>query len=391
MSASWRTGDLGILAIAAAGTIVLTAAAFIVAPTDALPRNDGSSFAAHSDGGRAAYLLLQDLGYRVERSFEPLASVTHDPERTALILANPSQHPSQQDVRALRRFVESGGVVIAAGSEASLFLPGTPGRPGGRIARQRKQSAALPSALSHGVTQVEMPYAGTMVGRDSPYVPVFGSYTEAAVLTARFEKGRAIWWAGSAPLVNAGIAKPGHLELFLNAVASPAGRTIVWDEFYHGHTRSLWSYLAATPLPYALLQSAGIVALALLTVARRRRPIRALVVEPRTSPLEFIDTMGGLYERARARHAAIGTVRDRVRRGLLAALALPSDASDERLAVAAAGRLPAALDVPGTLERARQASIDPDVTDEGAVAIVAELQALAQRARDLQRHRQRSS
>lgn len=390
MSAPWRTGDLGILAVAAGGTIVLTAAAFVVAPTDSLPRNDGSSFAAHADGGRAAYLLLQALGYRVERSFEPLASVSYDPERTALVIANPSAHPSQQDVRALRRFIEGGGVVLVAGSDASLFLPGTPQRPAGRIARQRKQGAALPSPLSAGVAEVEMPYAGTAVGRESPYVPVFGSYAEAAVLTMRLDKGRAIWWAGSAPLVNAGIGKPGHLELFLNAVGPPAGRTIVWDEFYHGHTRSLWSYVAATPLPYGLLQSSAIVALALLTFARRRRPIRAPAAAPRTSPLEFIETMGGLYARARARHAAIDTVRARARRALVGALGLPPDSGDDRLA-AAAGRLPSALDVAGTLERARQASIDPDLTDERAVAIVADLQTLSARARDLRRHTQRSS
>lgn len=391
MSASWRTGDLGILAIAAVGTVVLTAAAFIVAPTDSLPRNDGSSFAAHADGGRAAYLLLPELGYRVERSFEPLASASHDPSRTILVIANPSSHPSQQDVRALRRYVESGGIVLAAGSEASRFLPGTPDRPAGRIARQRKQGPSLPSALSQGVREVEMPYSGTPVGRDSPYVPVFGTYAEASVLTARFATGRAIWWAGSAPLVNAGIGRPGHLELFLNVLGVPGERTIVWDEFYHGHTRSLWSYLAATPLPYGLLQSAAIIVLALLAFARRRRPIRLPVAEPRTSPLEFIDTMGGLYQRAHARHAAIATIRDRARRTLLAALALPHDASDERLAAAAGDRLPAELDVAAALERARQAAIDPDLTDARAVAIAGELQGLAARARDLQRQRQRLS
>ncbi|HET7217144.1 MAG TPA: DUF4350 domain-containing protein [Vicinamibacterales bacterium] len=391
MPASWRTADLGILVVAAVGTIVLTAAAFVVAPTDSLPRNDGSSFAAHPDGGRAAYLLLQELGYRVERSFEPLASVRYEPERTVLVIANPSMRPSDQDVRALRGFIERGGIVLVAGSDAPAFLPGTPNRPAGRIARQRKHSASLPSPLSDGVDQVEMPYAGTPVAGDSPYVPVYGTYAEAAVLTARFEKGRAIWWAGSAPLVNAGISKPGHLELFLNAVGPPAARTIVWDEFYHGHARTAWSYLAATPLPYALLQSAGLVALALMTFARRRRPIRAQVVEPRTSPLEFIDTMGGLYERAHARHAAIVTVRESAKRALVKVLSLPPDASDERVAAAAAERLPADLDAPALLERARRASIDPDLTDDTAVAIVAELQALAVRARDLQRYRQRSS
>jgi hypothetical protein len=388
MSASWRTGDLAILAIAAAGTILLTAAAFVIAP-DSLPRHDGSSYAVHTDGARAAFLLLQELGYPVERSFEPVAALRRDPETTVLIMANPATPPSSQDVRALRLFIERGGIVLAAGSEAPAFLPGTPARRANSLARQRKHAVALPSPLSSGVSSVEMSSAGTGVSPGSPYVPVYGSYQEAAVLTARFKKGRAVWWAGSAPLVNAGIGKPGHVELLVNLLGPAGARTILWDEFYHGHTRSIWSYFAATPLPFAILQCVGVAGLALLTFGRRRKPVRPIVVEPRTSPLEFIDTMGGLYERARAMHAAIGTVRDGVRRQLLASLGLPLTTSDERLMEVVVDRLPQGSDAAELLERARRASIDPDLTAPASVAIVAELQALAARIQDLQRQRQR--
>ncbi len=60
------------------------------------------------------------------------------------------------------------------------------------------------------------------------------------------------------------------------------------------------------------------------------------MVEPRTSPLEFIDTMGGLYERARASAAAVATVYAHVRRRLLTALGLPLNTGDERLVAVAA-------------------------------------------------------
>jgi hypothetical protein len=388
MPASWRTRDLTVLAVAGAGTMLLTAASFLVAPPDALPRNDGSSYASHPDGARAAYLLLKGLDYRVDRSFEPVTGIRYQPEQTTLVLASPSAVPSDQDVRALRTFIERGGLVLATGPAGAAFLPDFPrgtekagAAAGARVARARRQDRSLPGAITEGVESIEMPAATAPLPIDSPYVVMYGSEQAPAVLTTRLGKGRAVWWAGSAPLANGGIGRPSHVEFFVNTLGPAGTRTVLWDEFYHGHTRSFWSYLADTPFFFAMLQLAAIVGVALFTYARRRRPIRERVLEPRTSPLEFIDTMGGLYERARASGAAVSTVHAHVRRRLLAALGLPIASDDERLVAAAAARL--AFDraeLSSALSKARAAAIDPNLTAAKAVPIVAELQAFAARA-----------
>jgi Domain of unknown function (DUF4350) len=389
MPASWRTSDLTVLAVAGAATVLLTAASFVAAPPSSLPRDDGSSYAAHADGGRAAFLLLQRLGYTIERSFEPLSSLSRrQAATTAVVIASPSQPPSDRDAKALVAFVESGGLVLATGPEAASFLPGGLRR-AARSSRASVRQASLPSPFSAGVTDVEMPAADTALPLHSPFVPVFGTVDEPAVVAARLGLGTAVWWAGSGPLVNGGIERPGHVELLVNTLGPAGERTILWDEFYHGHSRSIWSYLRATPLPAAILQVALIGAVALFTFSRRRRPIRSLVTEPRTSPLEFIDTMGGLYERARAAHAAIGTIRERTRRRLLEATGLPASTPDERLVTAAADRLAIGSEVSAALARAREAAADPALTPSQAVAVAADLQALAARAQAAQRQRQR--
>jgi hypothetical protein len=377
MSASWRTGDLTVLGIAAIGTVVLTAASFLVAPDASVPRQDGSSFAVHRDGAKAAYLLLRELGYRVDRSYEPLAALDADPKSTALVLANPLERPSEQDVRALKTFLNKGGVVLATGPLAAPFLPGVPSV---RLKQGRapKQMASLPGPLSAGVTSVEIAPSAPLP-LDSPFVPIFGSAREPAVLSASFGQGRAIWWAGSTPLVNGGLGQPGHAELLVNALG-PATRLVLWDEFYHGHTRSFWSYVSATPLPIALLQLGGIATLAGVTYARRRRPIRARAVEARTSPLELIDTMGGLYERAGAANAAVATVFTRTRRRLASAAGLPPSTDDDRLVAVCAERLSLdAAELERLLSNARVASTDPNLTGSQAVAIARDLQDLAAR------------
>jgi hypothetical protein len=391
MPASWRTSDLTVLAAAAAGTILLTTASFVVTPPDVLPRNDGSSYAPHPDGARAAYLLLQQLGYPVDRSFEPLAALRRDPEKTILVIAQPSIRPSDQDARALRKFIGAGGFVLITGPEAATFLPEVPKRSGTRASHPRRQQASIPGPLTAGVPEVELPSAGAPLPLDSPFIPAYGSYEDAAVLSARFDKGRVVWWAGAGPLKNGGIDEPGHVELFLNSIGPAGDRTVLWDEFYHGHTRSLWSYLAATPLPVALLQIAGLGGAALFTFTRRRRPVRSPAIEPRTSPLEFIDTMGGLYERARAANAAVATVRSRARRLLLEAAGLPPSTPDERLVTAAGERLGLGSEIAAVMARAHEGSIDPGLSGAQAVAIVSDLQELGARAQAVQRHRQRRS
>jgi hypothetical protein len=107
--------------------------------------------------------------------------------------------------------------------------------------------------------------------------------------------------------------------------------------------------------------------------------------------LEFIDTMGGLYERAQAANAAVGTVLARVRRVLLAAVGLPGATSDDRLVAVAAERL--SLDgaqLAALLSNARNASVDPDLTGRQAVTIVRQLQKVAAQV-DLVQRRHRKS
>ena len=145
-----------------------------------------------------------------------------------------------------------------------------------------------------------------------------------------------MWWASSAPLANGAIGRPQHVELLVNTLGPPGARTILWDEFYHGHTRSFWSYLAATPFASrhrcrpcgdrrrwrsSPTPGAGV------RSARR-------VVEPRTSPLEFVDTMGGLYERARR---VGGGCRDGVRARAAPAADRARPAADDRRRAAGRG------------------------------------------------------
>ena len=73
-----------------------------------------SSYSTASGGGKAAYLLLSQAGYRVERWERPLDQLPQATGKT-LILAEPDEAPTREERERLKAFVSEGGRVIATG------------------------------------------------------------------------------------------------------------------------------------------------------------------------------------------------------------------------------------------------------------------------------------
>lgn len=334
-----RPADLTVVAFAAIAGILL-AAAGAVGTAGMVGTGSASSFNSGPDGGRAAFLVLEQLGYRVERSYEPVTAIRADPATSTLILAQPVVPLSDLDRHALQQFISAGGIVLATGGGGADALggAGVDSGSGEMAAGPRPYHAIEPGVLSAGAPTITMAAELTRPEFQATFNPVYGIETDAVVQTAVIGDGRAIWWAGPTPLTNRGIADESNLALVLNAIGG-RGRTAIWDEHYHGHTRSLWSYAASTPLPWAGVQIGLILVAAGLTLTRRVGPARPRAVEPRTSPMELVETMGGLYRRAGAAQAAVASARQRLRRSLGSACGLASDCTDHQLAQAAAARL----------------------------------------------------
>ena len=98
-------------------------------------------------------------------------------------------------------------------------------------------------------------------------------------------------------------------------------------------------------------------------------------VMSRLAPLEFVDTLGGLYERAGAEPAVVGFVYQRFRATLSRQLRISSSASDTELADAVQSRLGRKESgLKTTLARALVASRARKVLPEEALGLVRELE-----------------
>jgi hypothetical protein len=333
--------DRRLLIGAGALAILVAAATIAFAPANGLESTVPSSYDSGSGGARAAYLLLEQLRYPVRRWEESPLRLRATGSHAVLILAEPTDLPENAERTALLRFVRNGGRVLFCGERLGRFFAGAnlsdpePGQ------EWRQFSSDLPSPFTRGAIRISMEPRTWWKQLGVSQLGLYGGDQPVAV-SWRMGKGELLWWAAATPLTNAGLDKADNLALFLDAVSTAGGepqREIYWDEYFHGQRRSLWSYIGGTPVTWGLLQFGIICAAILFTFSRRWGPVIAPRVESRLSPLEFVDTLGALYESAGASSVPAGVGYRHLRLALTHRLRLPVGIPDAELARAAGERL----------------------------------------------------
>ena len=290
-------------------------------------------------GAKGAFLLLQESGYRVERWESPPNELPEDSAGITLIFAEPNERGSAAERASVSRFVSNGGRLLVMGAAGANFAPLSTSIPiPDSDLTPKPFSAVLPSPLSRNAPEVTMVAPDEWKTLAPGQLAIYDRQGKPGVVWYRFGKGEVIWWAISSPASNGSIREKGNLALLLNSVGPPGSR-ILWDEYFHGMRRSLGSYFAATPLPWAGVQVAFVFLVILFTFSRRSGPVRSPAAESRLSPLEFVDTLGSLYQSAQAAPAAVEIVYQRLRLAMTRRLGTPAKARLPELCQAAAERL----------------------------------------------------
>lgn len=330
-----------------------------------------SSYSTARGGAKAAYELLQALGFKTEHWTGAPETLAGMGKGHALVMAEPvSVQPQERE--AVRKFVASGGRVLVTGRWATVLFPEI--RPyAASIAKRswRTYRALAPSDTTRGAPSISMGESFVAVSR--PGEAMYGdSDTSAVVVRFSYGSGEVIWWAEAVPLTNAGIGAPGNMELLLNSLGDRK-LTVLWDEYFHGASTPLWSYVRGTPVTWGLLQLGILFCAVLFTYSRRHGPIIVPLEASRLSPLEFVDNLGYLYERARGAQITLDVALQRFRFQVMQS-GLRSSASLPDIAAAVAARTGvAAAEVLGTLQACEQGSVNRKLTNSEALALVQEL------------------
>jgi Domain of unknown function (DUF4350) len=343
MQGGLTSTDRNLLWGAALIAVLLLAGTVAFSPSSSGPGSPvPSTYSSGSGGALAAYLLLVDSHYPVRRWEEAPAALPIPGRGSLLILAEPTEQPSRGDRESLAHFVETGGRILFCGISLPRFLRGAPVYPTDQDPAWKEFHPSLPNAVSRGAEKIVMQPAAYWDDLDASQLILYGEQDSSAVVAWRMGAGEILWWASATPLTNAGITRADNLRLFLNTVSVPENGglgPIYWDEYFHGQRGTLWSYVQQTPVAWGCLQL-GILALGLLfTFSRRSGPMVTPAVVSRLSPLEFVETMGGLYQRAGAASIPVAVSYRRLRSELKRRLGLATTIGDSELAQTARERL----------------------------------------------------
>jgi hypothetical protein len=346
-----------------------------------------TTYSSASSGAKAAYLLLETLGYQVER-WEDIPAALSAPDATTFVIAEPLEMPSDDDRDALHHFLEAGGRVIATGQIGALFLNGSAvPNPLGAPTWSKVPSIA-PSATSRVAPEITLATRSWWVPNGSNALPLYGDTTLPLVVGIAVGRGEATWWAAPTPLTNAGLREPGNLEFLLASIGPRDGRRVVWDEYFHGRRRTLAASMWHSPAKWVGLQLTLVALVVLLTNSRRSGPIIVPPVESRLSPLEFVRTLGSLYARARAATVPVGVANRRLRHALADRFGVNArGTADDIAAIVAQRRRSTTPDLVSVLHQAEAAQANPSLGPAEALAVV---QALGTQMKTLTSHRSSS-
>jgi Domain of unknown function (DUF4350) len=278
--------------------VLLVVTAFVLSSSDRGQAEYPSSYSSASGGAKAAYLLLSETGYNVQRWERPLSDLPLNSTKTlTVVLAEPDEAPTREERERLRTFISQGGHVIATGMFAGTFLPENKSVPDILSGMTWKKATSLsPSPITRAAPQIVLAPRAYWQASTAAY-PLYGDGDHTLVVKYPFGRGEVLWWAAATPLTNAGLKEPGNLEFFLACLGDQKNE-ILWNEYIHGYRRTLAGSIAHSPVKWLFAQLVLLAVAIIATFSRRSGPTCVPTTEVRLSPIEFVQTLGGLYERA---------------------------------------------------------------------------------------------
>src|SRR5882724_2036916 len=97
MPVSLDRSDRKILIGATVILVLLVGATAVLSPPEAAPAPESSSYSPSAAGAKAAFELIGELGYQVERWTQPLPELPESAENTVLVLSQPLSAASDSE------------------------------------------------------------------------------------------------------------------------------------------------------------------------------------------------------------------------------------------------------------------------------------------------------
>ncbi|HEX8102363.1 MAG TPA: DUF4350 domain-containing protein [Solirubrobacteraceae bacterium] len=341
MSALRRRLDALLPAAPAARTLtaillILLAVNLVAYAADALlpsPSGPRSSSYATAPEGLAAWADLARGAGRDVRALRRAPSDASLPRSGTVVVLDPDAL-LPAEARALRRFAERGGRVVAGAVRPGGWVPVLLGRAADPIwvdDAPKRARVLLPAPETGAAADIVTAGEGAWRAAGET-LPAIAAGDRAVLLLARAGRGRIALLADPSPLQNRLLARGDNATLAL-ALAGPG--PLYFAESVHGYGEARG--LAALPGRFKWALAIFALAALIFVLARGHRlgPPEAARRELAPPRREYVDALAATLARARDRAAGTEPVRRAARERLARRAGLPDDAPEERVLAAA--------------------------------------------------------
>jgi hypothetical protein len=311
---------LGIAAVLI-GVNLLAILVDAVLPSPEGPRS--SSFATSRDGVAAWAELARRSGREV-RALRERPTDASLPDGGTVVMLDPEEFTAGQ-ARALRRFAEGGGRLIAGGVEPGIWLRGLGPMPAWDSGGAEDARVLVPGPETAPAARVRTAGEGRWRSAGNAR-PIVGGSDGAVVLLRRAGRGQIVLVADPSPLQNRLLAESDNAAL---ALALTGDGPLVFVESVHGYGTAT----GLPALPARFRWALVLLALSALVLIAARWP-RLGPAEPEEEPLfpprrAYVDALAATLAKTHDRTAAVESVRSAARERLARRAALGRDADAE--------------------------------------------------------------
>jgi hypothetical protein len=286
-------------AIVAAGVCVILIAAITLLSIDSssdIINRRPSTFFTDRTGTRALLLVLQQIipatdQWRRPFSELPLQSAS---ARSTLIVMSPDEALTESEAATLDRWIASGGqLILITNKEWRIRKPNKSEKP----VKEEDEFIAQGYLARNGL---------------QPKADISGENAIAAAVTKSMGAGRILFVSDPYAFSNETLRTTDN-AVWIATRTSEWANAILIDEYHHGFGQRrdmlpLIGTFLMSPWGFVCMQLAFAGAIFMLGTRRRfGSPIEELPVE-RTSPIEAVEALGGLFETARARVLSVRTI-----------------------------------------------------------------------------------
>jgi len=255
-----------------------------------------STFFSDRTGTRALLLILQQINPATAQWRRPFSDLsTHmDSARSTLVVMGPKDPLSETEAAALDRWITAGGqLLLATDKEWQIRKPRRV-----RVAEKEEDDFSPQGFLArHGM---------------KPTPNISGEDAVAAATTRSVGAGRIVFVSDLYAFSNATLRTTDNAVWIADRISEWSDSVFI-DEYHHGFGQRremlpLIGTFLISPWGFVCMQLA-LAGIVFMLGTRRRfgNPIEELPIE-RTSPIEAVEALGGLFEAAQARVLSVRTI-----------------------------------------------------------------------------------